>query len=518
MGRGASQVKSSSKDELFDHMRQTKMPQEMKDALWQQISTELDHEPASPLGGATRTKRMAAAREWAVGAAGVAVVLIGGFAVWQHERGPNGQIPAAKGVSNLAGNTASNATAPDNSTANAASPTNTPNQTKLPVLHSFDATQDWRQPNTSPYSSGLSTVATPGVPSAFEQSLRPQQGTAEVLVSPIQGGITANQVTNPNAFGPRWAQTIRFTSGSLRINGHTYTVPSTYSKQKLLVLPVDHGIVWSPVTAEPNSLRNVPKALPGSTPLFYTPYLPHGGSLATGAKRIAAVPHSWMAPDGPVIASAWTGWLPPSQVAMPTVQSDTVRHLTFKQTGQTEQLTSASPVQGAVPGWPTVQMRDLTKSAYYKKPHDAAFVQSLTRTNGGVVMTLNFMDATMSGRNAGVTGANYYWSEQTGKWTPIDQNYTVQTLPGWTDVGSNGVYSVQPLPVGNGSGNELDVAEMHFDPATLTTSSVWMGDWLYGPSFVDGNSWVTVLSRDMPNSATAAPKKWTVYTPIRKQS
>ena len=373
------------------------------------------------------------------------------------------------------------------------------------VLHSFDEANNWLRPDASAYSPGLSTVKAPQIPSAFEQSVRPQAGVASILVSRGIGNLGAGKLS-----GTAWTQEIQYNNYAFAINGQTYVVPAKYDKQQILVLPLDHGIVWAPVSEPPSDMNHVAQALQGATDIYYSPYQTNGGSLANGERRIAQVPHRWMGLDGPVVASAWSGWLPNNQVTMAHVQSATAYHLQFDQKSQ---LKSVAPVKGAVPGWPTLFMRDLSKLSYYQKPHYAAFVRSLTRTQGGFTLSVSFMDATQSGRNAGMNSATYYWSEQTGKWTPLVQSFTVQTLGGWAQTGSNGVYWIQPSPIGNGSGNELDVTEMHFDPTSLTIQSVWLGNWFYGPSVVDGDSWEVVLPNDMPTSVSGQAKKWTVFTP-----
>ncbi len=364
----------------------------------------------------------------------------------------------------------------------------------------FNSAKDWNPHDSSPYKVGLISVKAPKVPMTFEQTVYPETGVAEIDVSRGTGMVD---------LANHWLRPIRFDADSFQINGQTYTVPKAYRKQKIMLLPIDKGIVWAPVNQR-SYVMDQPQALVGNTDIFYTPYQRHGGSLAKGMRRIAKLPHRWMGIDGPVIASAWTGWLPKNQVRMANVKSDTVYHLQFKNGGQEGQLKSVTPVTGVVQGWPTFFKQDLSKKTYYQKPHYAAYVGEMTRTLGGFVLGVGLIDETHTGRNAGIGYVNYYWSEKTGKWTPLNQSYTVQTLGGKTDIGSDGVYWEQPLPVGIQS-NDLDVAEMRFDPATLSIESIWLGNWVID-SFADGSSWVTVLYNDMP-AANENPKKWTVYTP-----
>ncbi len=370
------------------------------------------------------------------------------------------------------------------------------------TIDSFAESKDWLYPNASPYKPGLTFVKTPKAPSAFEYSVPPGQGVSSIYIS--RGG---NEFGESNPFHKDWTQEIQFNDYSFKINGQTYTVPKQYQSQKILLLPIDHGIVWSPVDKPPSDWENLEEGLEGKTSIYYTPFQTGGGSLAKGEQLIAQLPHRWMGLDGPVVASAWSGWLPKNEIAVAKMKSETTYQFQFT---KSDQLKSVTPMSGNVPEWSTLFMQDISKPTYYEKPHYAAYVGSLTRTYGGFVLEVHFLDATKSGRNAGMTSASYYWSEKSGKWTPLTQNYTVQTIGSWTDTGSDGVYWIQPEGVDNG----LDVTEMHFDPATLTMESVWLGDWALGPSLVDGNSWVVVLPNDMPTSVNGTPKKWTVYTPL----
>ena|GEM_PF-2311489 len=432
---------------------------------------------------------------WQTTLAGAAAVVLVGGALWGISQN-HGRTPVANGGNlkgGMGGETSNTSSA---SLANGSKSQGTP-----PTLHAFHEATNWIQPDSSPYNSGLSTVPVPSAPSAFEQSIRPTdtKTVAEILVSKGYG-----DVTSPSS----WTQQIQFTGTELQINGQTYTVPPQYAHEQLFVLPVDGGIVWAPIGKIPDDRMQPRKDLQGESPIFYTPYAATGGLLSTHMTTIATVPHNWLGPDGPVIASAWTGWLPQSQVAMPKVVSESANDLNFD---KSDNISSVQTVT-ALPDWPTFFLQNLAKASYYKNAHYAAYIQSLTRTKGGFVMNLGFMDATKSGRNAGMTGAAYYWSEQTGKWTPLNQTYTVQTIPAWTDTGSDGVYWIQNSPI-SGPGNPLAVAEMYFNPATLKTTPIWMGDWFYGESVVDGNSWAVVLSSDEPSTAGEQVKQWTVYTP-----
>jgi hypothetical protein len=113
---------------------------------------------------------------------------------------------------------------------------------------------------------------------------------------------------------------------------------------------------------------------------------------------------------------------------------------------------------------------------------------------------------TNHGGNAGVWEADYYWSEADNQWVPPTQIYIVQTIVGVSDVGSGSVYWEEALPAS--SGNDLYVAQMRYDSKTNTMQSLWLVNWVYGPSFADGDSWVV----QMPDQTQ---KGWTVYTPAQ---
>jgi hypothetical protein len=315
-------------------------------------------------------------------------------------------------------------------------------------------------------------------------------------------------VSRTSRFRRSGRREIQFDTYAFEINGQTYTIPKADQTPKVLILPIDYGIVWAPISKSSLAAGTIKQSLQGYTDIYYTPYAAGGGSLLKDRRLIARLPHRWMGLDAAVVDTAWTGWLPSSDIAFPTVKAVTTYHTQYAKNGA---LLSATPVKGAVPGWPTLFIHRITKSAYYDKPHYYAGINRLTRTHDGFVLNIALRDATNSGRNAGLTSAAYYWSARTMKWTPLSQNYTVQTLSAGTLTGSDAVYWIQPLSIGDGSGSELDTTEMYFNPASLTIRSVWLGDWFYGPSFVDGKSWVAMISEN--NQSNRSLNGWTVYTP-----
>ncbi len=365
---------------------------------------------------------------------------------------------------------------------------------KLPPSTQFNSPA-WRYQSATPHSPGLSRHASVTAPAIYEESAAAPSAVAAIYV-----GRRRHQVmgANTNPLAGSWTKPVLFHGYTFNINGSRYTVPKADRAPHLLVLPLAQGIVWAPLPKNPTPLT-------GTTPLFYTPYCAQGGSLAAGAIVIGRVPHAWYGLDGPIGASAWTGWLSQSRVA-PAHVATLVPHQLLLKNGSVK---SDTTLRSSPPGWPTLLKRADTGSKNYQTPHYTAWPQSLIRTDGGMVLTLAFRRARDMGLNASVTSASYYWSEHTKQWTPINQNYTVQTLGAWTDAGSGAVYSMQPLPVKNG----LDVLETYFNPATLTIRSIWLGNWVYGPSFVKGRSWIVAMPSQMPKSGGNQPLAWTVYTP-----
>ncbi len=262
-------------------------------------------------------------------------------------------------------------------------------------------------------------------------------------------------------------------------------------------MPLSHGIVWAPAFS-----GRIPAT--GYTPIFYTPYRTRGVSLAVHAHTIASLPHAWRGLDGPTAATAWTGWLPAHAIAAARVGTLTGEYAVFS--GNTEIRHTALTESPSL--WPALLDRRLARPAYDGRPHDAAAIASLTRTGGGMVLQVEFRPLAHSGVNAGLTSASYYWSEATHKWTPISQDYTVQTVPSWTSIGSDGVYGEESLPYKKG----LTVVQTAFNPTTLSLHAIWMGQWFTGASVVEGNAWLTVLPQEQP-VGSKPPKSWTIYTP-----
>ena len=100
-------------------------------------------------------------------------------------------------------------------------------------------------------------------------------------------------------------------------------------------------------------------------------------------------------------------------------------------------VATVQPLCGRIPVWPDYFDATVGQIAPHQTPM-AAWPGSITRTQGGFVLSVSLRSAP-SGANAGMTGANYYYSMRTGKWTPLNQMYMVQTLTGTLDVGSQAV-------------------------------------------------------------------------------
>ena len=346
----------------------------------------------------------------------------------------------------------------------------------------------WQKPNGSPYPPGLSTRKTVTSPMAFEETTAPRTGEAVIEVA---GG--AQPLTNQTA----WMREIRYQSTQIAINHTVYVIPGPYRHNGIFFLPLARGLVWAPA-----SRGTMPST--GWSPIFYTPYRLQGGSLALHAQTIASLPHAWRGLDGPAAATAWTGWLPSGAVAPARVGHLVGQYAMFSGNRETRNIAitvSPSP-------WSALLDHQLARAAYYGKPHYAANIMSLTRTYGGMVLQVGFRRLYKPGENAGLSMASYYWSETTHKWTPISQDYTVQTVPSWTNIGSDGVYGEESLPYKNG----LAVVQTAFNPATLSLHSIWVGEWFYGASVVEGNAWLVVLPQEQP-SWPKPPKSWTIYAP-----
>jgi hypothetical protein len=347
------------------------------------------------------------------------------------------------------------------------------------------------------YRPGLETLSTVTPPGAVEWSTPTEAGWVRILYGPGTGSIPADG---------RWAREIRLsTRRPFTVNGQTYRVPARYAGQSILLLPIDGGIVWAvedsrrlqapPFIDTGSRIELNPAAVRGETPVFFTPYTGRGGSLATGARIIAEVPHRWAALNGPVAASAWTGWLPGRVVRWPTVVS-VVAHTVMGHRDLIERTRLAD--------WPTLFLTRVD-SLQPKLQPCVASVAALVRTAGGFVLSVRLADPN-DGFNAGMTEADYYWSERGGTWTPLTQLYQVQTLVSFVDAGSRAVYWQEVLPaLPDGS---LHLVQMRFDPVRGDIRPVWLGQFIDGPTFVDGATWVAGIPTDRPGTL-----RWIAYTP-----
>jgi hypothetical protein len=360
----------------------------------------------------------------------------------------------------------------------------------------------------SPYGPGLRTVRHP-VPAGI--NFEAVQGRRGTLV--FQRTAPSNG-THRRSQPFQWIRWTLSAAKPLAINGHVYWVPRRDRRMTVLVLPLATGIVWAVETpgwpgASPFQQRDGrfavrPSLLRGSVPVYYTPYSRHGGSLADRARLIADVPHRWMGRDGPVVASAWSAWLPRGHVRPAHVRGMTIHTLVFGPA-------PASPIRqdrvshAAPPAWPTLGARRVGSLGPRSTPL-AATVAALVRTKGGFVLTLAIMDPN-HGLNAGLDGAAYYWSESQDQWTPLVQVYGVQTLPNLFAVGTTALYWQLALPVAHGPSGSVHVVQVRFTPGTDTIGPVWVGNLAVGPTWVDGDSWIVGTPSD------GRRPTWIVYTP-----
>lgn len=349
------------------------------------------------------------------------------------------------------------------------------------------------------YPKTLSTMIHPVAPIAYESSADSplRTGSIALTVSVGKGKITRNEYGFYNVF-----KTVVFPRGELKVDGTVYTVPTQYKNDEILALPLADGVVWSAQKPAPSLLQK--SAGQGEDSVYYTPYRKQGGSLANHAREIASVPHDWKGSVTAVLTTAWSSWIPVQDVRPAKVASSTVYQIEFAGSQQ-EAVKSVTALPGTPSLWPDLDVHQVPDKAA-NKATAVAEITGFTRTAGGMVMDV--LVRLQDGSNYGES-ATYYWSEATGKWTPLTQLLTVQTLSAYDAVGSQAVYWEQPLGLDGGFG----VAQMHYNPATNVINSLWLGNWVYRDSYVDGASWVNVLASDSPSGPKQNPKKWTVYTP-----
>ena len=307
------------------------------------------------------------------------------------------------------------------------------------------------------------------------------------------------------------AQSVVFRTPIVTVRGIRYAIPAQYHSQFLLVLPLETGIVWIPVDhldggqPQPGNAQVFAFHHPLTYPIYVTPYRTTSGSLLDGVHIIATLPQKWLGDAQARAATAWTGWLSQGSIARAHLGPFTSEAMLFhvSRSGY-ESVATVRSLGNGIPGWPDYFDATVERMAPHQTPL-AAWPGSITRTQGGFVLNVSLRWAP-SGANAGITGANYYYSMRTGKWTPLNQMYMVQTLTGTMDVGSQAVFWQQPLGT---RGDLLAVPQLWFDPGTDSIQSVWLGNWVNGPSYVDGG---TLLFQSMSGGWPPA-STWMTYSP-----
>lgn len=355
------------------------------------------------------------------------------------------------------------------------------------------------------YRAGLHAVDQVTVPLALEQVLVGWGGAAALLK--FSSGKTHA------APGVAWEKTIRVGDlHSFTVNGRLYTVPPADVGEATFVLPIAAGIVWgvhraktppAPPVSYGGGLSHVSaQEFQGSTEIYYTPYTAKGGPLTKGARAIADVPDAFTSLNGPFAASAWTGWLPPASV-LPAEGARVVAHVVHYSKAQ--RIVSDALHTQSVPGWPTLFLRQVGTVQPGKMPCVVTGLQ-LDRTVGGIVLQVQLWDAN-HGMSAGMSEADYYWSQASARWTPLAQLYGVQALVSFMDVGSRAVYWQEALPLPGATDGGVILAQMRFDPKTRAMTPVWAGGFLYAQTFVDGSAWV----HDEPSRSGKA--QWSANAP-----
>lgn len=378
------------------------------------------------------------------------------------------------------------------------------------VVTTFDGHAIWFTGDRS-YQSGLKRLRVVTSPWSYESVALNQYGPDSLWYAARSGRLPKSGT---------WSASLRFGElHSFTVNGQRYQVPKAYAGMDIAVLPLQHGIVWlgTPPSGPANMVGPVlgtknlnQAAFAGATQIYYTPYLPKGGSLLQGREAIASLPHRWTGLDGPVAASAWTGWLPKGSVRAPLSVSEKAHELAYS---RAERLTGNRAVGTSLPGYPSLFLQQVGTLQAGKQPV-IAWVQGLARTAGGFVLGVQFWDVNYGLDASGLGAADYYWSEAAGTWTPLTQIFMDQDIESFIDVGSRAVYWQQALAVPPGDGSRLDLVQLRFNPAADTIAPIWAGDYIYGQTFVDGASWIhDMLHLNHGNPNAPAVSVWTANTP-----
>jgi len=378
-------------------------------------------------------------------------------------------------------------------------------------LTTYDGQAIWFSGGRS-YLPGLHALGAVSTPWTYEALTLPQYGAGHL--------VFADRVGPPPTDWPyTWTRAIA--QGALEqvtVEGEHYTVPETLRGMDISVLPLAKGMVW--LALPPKGPENAAgptlgmkslnaAALAGATALYYTPYAPHGGSLLDHRTQIAVLPHRWLGFDGPVAASAWSAWLPQGRVR-PAASVAAAAHELFY--SASDRPTADRVVTDDLPGYPSLFLRAVPGLGPGQHAL-VAWVQTMARTAGGFVLEVQFFDTNYGLGASGLFLAAYYWSESANNWTPLTQVFGAQDIMSFIDVGSSAVYWQQALPAGSGDDQQLDLAQMRFDPLSLAISPVWAGDYIYGVSYADGRTWVHDMLHEGPDPNAPAVSVWTQNTP-----
>jgi len=298
------------------------------------------------------------------------------------------------------------------------------------------------------------------------------------------GLLTAGGAASVNL--RRETATVYHHAAEITVHGIHYRVPLADRKGNLMVLLLQNGIVWTAtpdIALDPMQSNAFAFVHPQFYRIYDTPYRETDGSLLTGARILASIPQRWLGAQEPRLASAWTGWLAQRDVEFARVQDLSSQDVSFNQAaGDPVRPVKVRTERGQVPYFPDF----LSAQTGTRRPRQTplfAMPQALRAMQGGFMLTVATRWDLAGGSQSGMTEANYYYSTRTGKWTPLNQMYVVQTVTGFVTADARAAFWQQLLPA---EGANLTVGQMWFDPQTLTLIPVWLGNLIMGPDYLSG--------------------------------
>ncbi|RIV28789.1 hypothetical protein D2Q93_02000 [Alicyclobacillaceae bacterium I2511] len=340
---------------------------------------------------------------------------------------------------------------------------NTDKSSVTPTAPSKSTTSQTQVPASSSISSNITTSSSSNTMASSSGATVASTRSGNVGYTPVQGGIvqtipgpTSGQAVLPacavQQYGSQPQTTL--TTANLQIpSGGTLSVPAEMTKNSLLAIPLQQGVLWAVVPATAMTPQGGLGAAQKPTTLYYTPYPATTVShleLTQGAIRLGVLPLATHIRNTP-----WTGWYtPPTNLLQKNANTTSVTRLT----NSVQSNTTASDTPTATAGTDKISIENNTSPTSTpatlgsqqpsggetlvnsKTPLPAGqaylYLSSLYATEGGAVITIAVNEPQQT-QNITWT---YLWKEQDLSLQPLASLANGKGMYSWLAVGKQLVY------------------------------------------------------------------------------